>query len=705
MTHIPVQDALVRLICPRSVAVVGASSDPSKTTGRPIAYLQRHGFSGAIWPVNPRVREIGGLPCYRRIADLPGTPDVALILLEAQSAVGAIREVAALGTSAAIVLAGGFAESGTEGAARQQALCDAAGRMRLLGPNTIGIVNLVDRVVLSASGALELNDLPVGGVSLVSQSGGVLGAVLSRGAARGLGFARLVATGNEADLDIADIVTYLAADTATQVIALYLEGLRRPEAFRVAARAATDAGKPVVAFKVGRSEAGRRAVISHTGAMAGADRIYSAFFQACGVIRAERFSDLIDIPMALLPGRRIKGRRIAVLTTTGGAGALAADAAGAAGFDLPPPDVATAARIAAPLGVAPEKIVANPIDLTLAGTKPELFQTAMEALLDSPDHDALVVVVGSSALTHPDLTADALVKTQKKATKPMIAYVSPHAPVILASLNRQGVPAFDQPEACAAALSAIAAQPRAAPCETSTLDLGSWPSGVLDEATSHALFARCGIPVVEGIFVHTPEEAFAAALRLVGLEGHVVLKVCDRRIVHKSDVGGVRVGIPCASVTREAHELLAQVATSVGFLPDGLLVQRRAPDGLELILGLRREGAFGTALLVGFGGVTAEIFGDNVLRMLPVGRADIIEMLTELRGAKLFTGHRGSPPVDMTALAETILAFARMGEALGPRLVEAEINPLFAGPWGVLAADGVVVLTEDGYLTRNENTD
>ena len=295
---------LHRLLRPQSVAVIGASADPTKTTGRPIGYLQRHGFGGAIWPVNPRAAEIGGLPCFPDVASLPGAPDVAIVLVGPERAEAAVRDLAARGCAAAIVLAGGYAESGTEGGARQAALCAAAGRMRLLGPNTIGLVNLADRIVLSASGALEVEDLGAGSISLVSQSGGILGAVLSRGAAQGIGFARLVSTGNEADLDVADFLDLFAEDEATRVIAIYVEGLRRPDAFRAAALKAAAAGKPVVAYKVGRSEAGARAAISHTGALAGADRLYDALFRQLGIIRAERFADLLDIPAALASGRR-----------------------------------------------------------------------------------------------------------------------------------------------------------------------------------------------------------------------------------------------------------------------------------------------------------------------------------------------------------------------------------------------------------------
>ncbi|MGG5820243.1 acetate--CoA ligase family protein [Falsiroseomonas sp. HW251] len=683
--------ALSRLLRPRSVAVVGASADPTRTTGRPVGYLRKHGFDGAIWPVNPRVTEIGGLPCFPDVASLPGAPDAAIVLLGPDRAEAAVRDLASRGCFAAIVLAGGFAESGDDGASRQQSLREAAGGMRLLGPNTIGLVNLTDRLVLSASGALEVDDIAPGRISLVSQSGGILGSVLSRGAAQGIGFARLVSTGNEADLDVADFLDELAEDEATSVIALYVEGLRRPGAFRAAARKAAAAGKRIVAFKVGRSAAGAQAAISHTGALSGEDRMYDALFRQLGIIRAERFADLLDIPAALATGRTMHGKRVAVLTTTGGAGALLAESFGLAGFELPPPDEATAARIAALSG---EAAIANPLDLTLAGLKPEVMRGTMAALLESPAYDALAVVVGSSALAQPRLAADAIADCQALGDKPVIAYLSPHAPAIGAALQRQGIPASAAPESVAAMLSALATPvlPPAASEPAPVPDLSALPAGPLDEAESKALFARFGIAPVREIACATPEDAAAAAQ---ALGPRVVLKALSRHIAHKSDVGGVRIGLAPGELAAEGRAMLARVAAAAGRAPEGLLVQEQVAGGVEVILGLQCDPHLGTAILLGMGGVAAELFGDTALRLLPIDRAEAEAMLAELRGAALLRGFRGRPHADVAALLDAVLAFARMGEALGERLVTAEINPLFVMPagQGVLAADGLAVLT------------
>jgi len=340
-------NAIERLLKPRSVAVIGASADPAKTSGRPISYLRHHGYAGRILPVNPRYQTIGDLACYADVKSLPETPDVAIILLGPDKANEAVQALAARGTPAAIVLASGYGEVGERGRVRQEALKRAAGAMRILGPNTIGLANLTDRIMLSASGALELDQLQSGNIAVVSQSGGILGSLLSRATASGIGFSKLISTSNEVDLDLADFVDYLVDDDATDVIALYMEGLRRPDEFRRASIRAAHAGKQIVVFKVGRSEAGARSAISHTGAMAGADAMYEALFRQVGAIRVHQFTDLLDIPAAFATRRVLRGKRIAILTSTGGAGTLVADSLGMAGLETPPPGEETAAQLRA----------------------------------------------------------------------------------------------------------------------------------------------------------------------------------------------------------------------------------------------------------------------------------------------------------------------------------------------------------------------
>jgi acyl-CoA synthetase (NDP forming) len=706
----PKADAIARLLSPRRVAVIGASADPSKTAGRPVAYLQKHGFSGEIYPVNPKADRIGDLTCYPDIASLPEVPDVGIVLLGAERAHLAVRDQAARGCAAAVVLASGYTETGEEGARRQRQLMEAAGSMRILGPNTIGLVNLTDAIVLSATGALEMDEFPVGGIGVVSQSGGILGALLSRAAARGIGLSKLISTSNEVDLELADFIDHLADDPATKVIALYVETVRNPARFREACLKARRAGKPVVAFKIGRSEAGAQAAVSHTGAMAGADRMYDALFRQVGVIRAQSFADLLDVPAALATGRRLHGQRVAILTSTGGAGTLVSDDLGVAGFDTPAPDAATADALRA-LQTGSEAVLdRNPIDVTLAGLRPDLLRGAIRALLASPSYDALVIIVGSSSLAHPELMAGAIQDCLPETDKPVIAYVSPHAPEVGALLTRRGVPAFAAAESCTAALAGMLQAARFAPQAGSDAldapeapvaadDLLSQFSGSLDEAQAKQLFARFGVPCAAERVVSSPAQAEAAAKEL---GGRVVLKILSAQITHKSDVGGVAVGLTPQTIGERLQRMAADVEAKAGVRPDRFLVQEMVGGGTELILGMHRD-ALGTAVLLGMGGITAELFKDTTMRLLPPGgglsRADALAMAQELKTWPLLDGFRGRPKADVKALVDAIVAFSRMASQLGDRLVEAEINPVFVLPvvdgvgQGVRAADGVVVLS------------
>ncbi|WP_298233221.1 acetate--CoA ligase family protein [uncultured Azohydromonas sp.] len=693
-------DAISRLLKPRSVAVIGASADATKTAGRPVSYLVKHGFKGNVYPVNPKAERIGELRCYPDVASLPTVPDVGIVLLGAERAHLAVRDLTARGCAAAIVLASGYTETGEEGARRQRQLIEAAGSMRLLGPNTIGLVNLTDNIVLSATGALEMEHFPVGTIGVVSQSGGILGALLSRAAARGIGLSKLVSTSNEVDLELADFIDHLVDDEATRVIALYVETVRNPQKFRAAALRAARAGKPIVAFKIGRSEAGALAAVSHTGALAGADRMYDALFRQTGVIRAQAFSDLLDIPAALATGRVLRNNRVAILTSTGGAGTLVSDSLGVSGFETPAPDAETAAALRALQTGNHAALDRNPIDVTLAGLQPDLLRGAIKAVLASPSYDALVVIVGSSGLAMPELMAGAIQDCLPLSDKPVLAYVSPHAPEVGALLTRRGVPAFAAAESCTAALGGMlqASQWQApsteAPLQEAAVPVEDFPAGSLDEARAKQLFARFGVPCAREAVVQTAAEAEQAAREL---GGQVVLKILSGEITHKSDVGGVAVGLTAEQIGARLAEMAAQVEARAGVRPQRFLVQEMVAGGTELILGLHRD-ALGTAVLLGMGGVTAELFKDTTMRLLPpagpLSREEALSMARELKTWPLLDGFRGRPKADVDALVDTIVAFSAMAAQLGDRLAEAEINPVFVLPrgQGVRAADGVAVL-------------
>lgn len=694
-----------RLMRPQRVAVIGASADVTKTAGRPVAYLLKHGFSGEVYPVNPRATEICGLPCYPDIASLPSVPDVGIVLLGAERAQQAVKELAQIGCAAAIVLASGYTEVGEEGARRQAELLQAAGAMRILGPNTIGLVNITDRIVLSASGALEMDHFPSGAISLVSQSGGILGSLLSRASARGIGLAKMISTSNEVDLELADFIDWLVDDEATRVIALYVETVRDTNKFRAAALRAAQAGKPIVAFKIGRSEAGAKAAISHTGALAGSDRMYDALFEQTGILRAQRFDELLDMPAALATARTLHGNRVAILTSTGGAGTLVSDALGVSGFETPPPDAQTATKLRALQQGDHAALDRNPIDVTLAGLQPELLKGAISAVLSSPTYDALVVIVGASALAMPELMSNAIKSCMSLSDKPILAYISPHAPNIGSLLTQGGVPAFSAPESCSAALGAMlhANQAKTSAHMTPATHalqsnvLGSWPSGSLDEEQAKRLFSSFGIASVRETVVTTAEQAQAA---LATLGERAVLKILSSEILHKSEMGGVAVNVTQVAISARLLQMTQEVKERSGITPQKFLVQEMVSGGVEIILGMHRD-VLGVAILLGMGGVTAELLQDTTLRLLPsaggLSAQTAREMVMSLKTWPLLDGYRGRPKADVEALVQAIVAFSEMVATFGVRLLEAEINPLFvleAGQ-GVKAADGIAVLAVD----------
>jgi len=690
------------LLAPRRIALVGASADAHKTTGRPLAFLRQYGFKGGIFPVNPRQPRLDGLTCYPDIDALPEAPDVGMVLLGTDAAIEAVAALARRGAGAAIVLAGGFAESGPEGRNRQQALREAAGGMRLLGPNTIGFVNLSDRLVLSASGSLDAEGLVRGGVGLISQSGGIMGSLLSRGGAAGIGFSKVIATGNEADLELSDFVDYLADDPDTRVIALYIETLRHPERFRAAALKAARLGKPVVAIKAGRSEAGARSIASHTGAMAGSDRRYDALFDAVGVVRVQQFGHLLDTAYAFACGRPLRGRNVAVLTSTGGAATLVVDSLEQAGLRLPAPDPALHERLRAVCPNPGAALDGNPVDVTLVGARREPLQAYLQELVASPAYDAAVVVVGSSALARPDQLVKAVSAGLPATDKPVFAYVSPHAPAIGVALAAEGIPAFSTPEGCAAAVAALAARQRWQPPVSVPGPVVALPElspGAMNESQARALFAGYGITGARECVIEQAEDAVDWAGRL-GAGARLAVKVLSEDILHKTEAGGVALDIPVAELAATLDAMRETVRQRTGITATRFLAQEYLTGGVELLLGLARDD-LGTTLMVGAGGVEAELSADFSMALLPddggLSHDTIVGMLQGLRCYPLLTGYRGRPAADIDALVEAIAAFSRFGVQIGARLETAEINPLLVLPRGrgVRAVDALAVIAQD----------
>lgn len=687
-------DLFRALFEPRAVALVGASGDAAKAPARPQRYLRKHGFKGAVIPVNPGRSEIFGLPAVPSVRDAPGPVDHAYIMVPARAVEGVIRDCAAAGVPVATIFSDGFADMGPEGRARQDAIVDIArqGGVRIVGPNSMGVIDTASGMTLTVNTVMDGIDLMRGTISLVSQSGSMIGSLLARAQARGVGFSRLVSVGNEADLSVGEIADLLVDDPQTRVILLFLETLRDADRLGAAARRAYAAGKPVIAYKLGRSEAGRTLAQGHTGALAGPRENITAFFRAHGIAEVDCLESLFEAPTLFVGARPTAGRRVAVVTTTGGAAAMVVDRLGELGAELMPAPKALIERLASQgLNVHEGAI----IDLTAAGTRKETYQAALDELSASPDCDAIVAVVGSSGMSHPEHAVEPIVAAHALG-KPLAVFVAPEAPRTLDMLMAAGVAAFRTPEACADSLGALlnwrAPVPRvmgpADPALSAAVQKAG--EGTLDEEAARGVFDALGIASARACLLSDANDS-------VDLHFPVAAKVVSPDIAHKTEAGGVRLGIADGDALKAAvTDIFSTIAKT---RPDarvrGVLAQEMHSGLGEAIVGFRRDAEVGAIVVLGVGGTLAEIYRDVAVRLAPVEKTEALEMISEVKGLALLRGYRGAPVGDLDTLAEALSRLSRL--AVVPNVLEAEINPLIVKPagGGVIAVDGLVVIGDD----------
>ena len=691
------------LFAPRTIALVGASGDAGKNTARPQRFLRKHGFTGTIVPINPTRSEILGETAYPTLAAAQAALaargiapiEHAYVMAPGDAVERAVEDCGASRIPVVSIFSDGFSEIGSEGLARQQRLVARAKALgvRLLGPNSMGVVDIPNHVSITVNAILEGDTPPAGFTSVVSQSGTMLGTLMSRGAARGLGFAKLVSVGNEADLSVGEIVDLLVDDADTRVITLFLETVRDAPRLAAAARRAHAAGKPVVAFKLGRSALGEALAKSHTGAMAGTDAAIDAWMQDCGILRVEMLETLVEIA-PLLAGRNpveIKhAPRVAVVTTTGGGAASVVDRLGVLGMQAMHPTESLKAALS-PLGV---RLSDSPIvDLTMASSA-EKYGAVLKALLASADCDAVLAVVGSSAQFHPEFAVKPILDVPWSA-KPLAVFLTPHAERSLTLLAQKGIAAFRTPEACADALatffrwttprrSLVGATPGATP-SSPPLPATATPN----EADALALFASLGIPVVPAATATAPHFTHAVPYP-------VVAKVQSADIAHKTEAGGVLLGIQNEQeFTQRVPMMLAQVRESHPQARiEGVLVQRMEKGLAEAIIGYRHDAMVGPVVMVGMGGTLAELYQDSALRLAPVDEAEAQAMIGEVKGLAMVRGYRNLPQGDVAALARAVAALSRLAHLPGQPVAEAEINPMIVKADGVVAVDGLLILKE-----------
>jgi acyl-CoA synthetase (NDP forming) len=689
--------SLERLMAPRSIAVIGASNEPNRIGGRPISYMLDRKFVGDIFPVNPSRSVVQGLRSYPNVDALPAAPDVAIVAVPAASVLDTIEALGRRGTGAAIVFSSGFAEVGGAGAILQDQVVAAAARhgMRVLGPNTLGVFDLRRGYFGTFMSAFESGFPDAGSIGIASQSGAYCGHIVSVARRRRLGVSACATTGNEADVTIGDIIARMVEDEHTAVIAAYAEGIRHGDQLVSALEAARRARKPVVMMKVGRSRLGQSAAQSHTASIAGDDAVIDAVLAEFGVVRAETTEQVLDI--AHLATRRIYPVRntLGVITISGGAGVLISDAAEHLGLAMPQMPEAQQTRLKA---LVPFAATQNPVDCTAQIlNQPELVGPFAEAVVEAGGYSSLLAFFTYTGGT-PSMAEKLrvpLADVTRRYPDRLFALSVVADPDLVARYEASGLTVFEDPSR---AVTAIAAMGRFGAAFAKTAPIAPrhggdivLPSSTPNEVDAKRLLASAGIACVPERLCATPDAAVQAA----GAFGYpVVLKIVSPDILHKTEIGGVLLGIADDSAVRRGYATLVDRTREKAPAAriDGVLVARQLSGGVECILGIKHDPVFGPIAVFGLGGVFVEVLHDVVLRRCPFGEDVARDMILSIRSAPLLLGARGRPPVDVAALATMMSRLSMFAAAAGPRLVSIDLNPVFAMPegQGAFAADAVI---------------
>jgi acyl-CoA synthetase (NDP forming) len=687
--------AVGHLVAPSSIAIIGASSDPLKPAGRTVRYLQKYGYSGDIFPINPTREEVFGLRCYPSVEALPVVPELAVVALSASNAADAVESCGRLGVAAAIVFASGFGELDAQGLQLQDELLEAARRsgIRLLGPNCNGVVGVASGTAATFMSGIDDESLTLrdDGVAFVSQSGAMGAFILKQAQSSGLGVGRFFSTGNEADISLPEILAGLVRDESTKVMLGYVEGVRAPAELRTALDEAQRRGVPVCLMKVGRSVAGAAAAASHTGALAGQDVVFDGVLAQYGALRAQDLDSLLDVGRIFAFAPAPAGRRMSIVTLSGGAGVLLTDGAADHHLEVPRWDDEWAGQLRKVL--PPFAAVRNPIDVTGALINDcSLLRKALEVAIRHPDTDIIVVMLGNMQTQEAEacqILADAAATTDK----PVVTVWVGGTGNAIGLLAAHGLAAFPEPMRAVRAVAALAdyhhprqrALSRTAGNEAPAEDVGA-----LDEAAGKELLRRHGIPTVREAAVTSAEEAVAAADEL----GYpAVVKLLSVDVLHKSDQGFVAVGLNDAKAVGAAAARILSSAQASAVSDRRLVVQPMVASQTELILGMRHDATFGPAIVLGTGGVLAEVAADVQVRLPPLRHDEALRMMDELRYTALLQGVRGKAAVDRSALARTIVAFSDFVVAEGHRYDSVEINPLMIDASGQpVAVDALVIL-------------
>ncbi len=710
--------SLAQFFSPQSIAVVGASTDPTKLGHVILNNLLSGEFLAqgrTLYPINPKAKEILGQPAYTSVMDVPDPIDLAVIAIPYPAVPAAVAECGEKGIPAAIVISAGFREAGLEGAARERELLEVADKygVRLIGPNCFGVIDTFTPLNATFSAGMP----PSGPMGFMSQSGALGAAILDWAMAGRLGLSKFVSLGNKADVSESDLLREWADDPSLSVILIYTEGLPDGQEFIRVARRVSKV-KPVVAIKSGITQAGARAVSSHTGSLAGSEQAYTAAFRQAGVIRADSLEELLDFALAFGYLPRLEGERVAIVTNAGGPGILATDAVERYGLKLARFEPERLKELEQFLPDAAS--AANPVDL-LGDAREDRYEFVLDKIIGDPNVDAIIVLVTPQAMTDVELTAKVIVDAASRATVPVLACLMGQAslgrgPEIL---NSNNVPRFPFPERAARALYAMNSyrkysQEPLPEFETQAVEREAVSQVIqsvreagrltIGDFESRDILEAYGFNAPEAELAGSPEGAADIAGRI----GYpVVLKVASPDILHKTDIGGVRVGLQNASDVRDAFDLITYRAAR--YLPEarlwGCMVQKMAPPGLEVLIGMNRDPQFGPLVTFALGGIYVEILKDAAFRLAPFSRAEAEAMLDEIRASALLEGVRGEPPADRGALVDALL---RVGQLVMdfPEIEELDINPfvVYERGQGGAALDMRLVLAaqSDGSGSRSQ---
>ncbi len=688
---------------PQSVAVIGASRDPEKLGYAVLANLEKGGYRGRLYPVNPKASEILGLPAYPSVLDIPDPVDLAVVVIPYRFVPAVLEQCGQKGVPAVVVISAGFREAGREGLERERELVEIARKydLRIIGPNCLGVIDTA--TPLNATFAAGMP--PAGPIAFMSQSGALGTAVLDMAMAGRIGFSKFASLGNKADVSEIDLLEAWGDDSESRVILIYVEGLPDGQKFMQVARKVTR-DKPVVAIKSGVTKSGSRAVSSHTGSLAGSEAAYKAAFQQAGVIRAASMEALFDYARAFAYQPLLKGDRIGIVTNAGGPGILATDALEHADLEIP--------RLARETMEALEDYLpgaasaANPVDV-LGDALADRYEHATRLVLADPNVDGLIVIVTPQAMTEIEKTAHVVGQMAQETDKPILGCFMGEARIEagVKVLRQYGVPNYPFPERAAAALAAMSAYRRereqpifeVKECSVCMLPVRELFDHVraegrvsVGEAEAREVLKAYGFPIPQSRLAKTPEEAVEIAEEI----GYpVVLKVASPDILHKTDVGGVKLNVGTPDDVRDAFDLIVYRAGR--YVPGariwGCLVQQMVPGGREVLVGMSRDPQFGPLVGFGLGGIYVEALKDIAFRIAPFGRQEAEEMMREIRSYPLLEGVRGEPPADHEAMVDALLRVSQLVTDF-PEIVELDINPLmvFDEGHGAIAIDMRLVL-------------